>query len=53
MIKGNPYRVVLFDDPLTPGLASRTGGYYRETPNGVFHQILSNTKKAEFSSPFL
>ncbi len=25
--KGNPYRVVLFADPLTPGWASRTGGF--------------------------
>ena len=27
MIKGNPYRVVLFVDSITPGWASRTGGY--------------------------
>jgi hypothetical protein len=26
LIWGNPYRVVLFADPITPGWASRTGG---------------------------
>ncbi len=24
--KGNPYKVVLYAEPLTPGWASRTGG---------------------------
>ena len=26
MIKGNPYRVVLVDDPITPGWVSHAGG---------------------------